>query len=102
MLQKPSSPRSTCSIQWHLILREASLTLLSLLKTDIHTTRNFVQDTLINNHYANSMSSSLQDIWDSSASQPFEPTISKSQQFTVGFALLFAALVLTGLFGLST
>lgn len=46
-------------------------------------------------------SSSLQEIWDASASQPFEPTIAKSQQFTVGFALLFAALVLTGLFGLS-
>ncbi|KAM0720092.1 hypothetical protein Q7P37_004228 [Cladosporium fusiforme] len=47
------------------------------------------------------MSSSLQEIWDASASQPFEPTIAKSQQFTVGFALLFAALVLTGLFGLN-
>lgn len=46
-------------------------------------------------------STPLQDLWDASASQPFAPTISKEQQFTVGFALLFAALVLTGLFGMN-
>lgn len=46
-------------------------------------------------------STPLQDLWDASASQPFAPTIDKSQQFTVGFGLLFAALVFTGLFGLS-
>jgi hypothetical protein len=55
-------------------------------------------------HYLNtSMSSTpLQSLWDASASQPFTPAISKEQQFTVGFTLLFAALVLTGLFGMST
>jgi hypothetical protein len=46
-------------------------------------------------------STSLQSLWDASASQPFTPAISKEQQFTVGFTLLFAALVLTGLFGMS-
>jgi len=46
-------------------------------------------------------STPLQQLWDASASQPFAPTISKDQQFTVGFVLLFAALVLTGLFGMS-
>ncbi|GAB7322211.1 hypothetical protein MBLNU13_g03212t1 [Cladosporium sp. NU13] len=46
-------------------------------------------------------STPLQSLWDASASQPFTPTISKEQQFTVGFALLFAALVLTGLFGMN-
>lgn len=46
-------------------------------------------------------STPLQSLWDASASQPFTPAISKEQQFTVGFALLFAALVLTGLFGMS-
>jgi hypothetical protein len=46
-------------------------------------------------------STPLQTLWDASSSQPFSPTISKEQQFTVGFVLLFAALVLTGLFGMS-
>jgi hypothetical protein len=46
-------------------------------------------------------STPLQSLWDASASQPFTPAISKEQQFTVGFTLLFAALVLTGLFGMS-
>lgn len=44
----------------------------------------------------------LHDIWEASASQPFEPSIGKNSQFTVGFTLLFAAVLLTGLFGLST
>lgn len=43
----------------------------------------------------------LHDIWEASASQPFEPTVGKNTQFRVGFALLLIALVLTGLFGLS-
>jgi hypothetical protein len=43
----------------------------------------------------------LQDIWDASASQPFSPTIGKNAQLTVGFILLIAALLLTGLFGLN-
>lgn len=46
-------------------------------------------------------SASLQEIWDASASQSFSPSIAKPQQFAVGFGLLFAALVFTGLFGLS-
>ena len=58
---------------------------------------------LTTTHTSNtSMSSTpLQSLWDASASQPFTPAISKEQQFTVGFTLLFAALVLTGLFGMS-
>lgn len=43
----------------------------------------------------------LHDLWEASASQPFQSTIGKNAQFTVGFTLLFIALVLTGLFGLS-
>lgn len=50
---------------------------------------------------ASMSSASLQQIWDASASQPFSPSIAKPQQFVVGFGLLFAALVFTGLFGLS-
>jgi hypothetical protein len=52
-------------------------------------------------HILSMSSTPLQQLWDASASQPFAPTISKDQQFTVGFVLLFAALVLTGLFGMS-
>jgi hypothetical protein len=52
-------------------------------------------------HIQSMSSTPLQTLWDASASQPFSPTISKEQQFTVGFVLLFAALVLTGLFGMS-
>ncbi|KAH9826620.1 dna repair protein [Teratosphaeria destructans] len=43
----------------------------------------------------------LHDLWHASASQPFQPAISKDAQFAVGFSLLLAALVLTGLFGLN-
>lgn len=43
----------------------------------------------------------LHDLWDASANQPFFPSVGKDAQFVVGFVLLFAALVLTGLFGLS-
>lgn len=43
----------------------------------------------------------LHDLWEAAASQPYEPSIGKNSQFTVGFTLLFIALVLAGLFGLS-
>ena len=43
----------------------------------------------------------LHDIWEASASQPFSPSIGKDAQLSVGFVLLFAALLLTGLFGLN-
>lgn len=46
-------------------------------------------------------SPSLLATWDASASQPFLPSIAKDAHFTVGFALLFIALILSGLFGLS-
>ncbi|KAK3674226.1 hypothetical protein LTR78_006073 [Recurvomyces mirabilis] len=45
--------------------------------------------------------SPLHDIWEASASQPFQPSIGKSLQFTIGATLLFIALVLSGLFGLN-
>ncbi|EMC98941.1 hypothetical protein BAUCODRAFT_145940 [Baudoinia panamericana UAMH 10762] len=45
--------------------------------------------------------SPLLDLWEASASQPFQPTIGKNTQFTVGFVLLFTALVFSGLFGLN-
>lgn len=44
---------------------------------------------------------SLQQLWEESASQPFQPSIGKSAQFTVGFTLLLIAFILTSLFGLS-
>lgn len=64
------------------------------------------------------MSSPLADVWEAAAASPFQPTIGKNSQFTIGFALLFAcrlsstravrsrannapALLLTGFFGLS-
>ncbi|KAK4543899.1 hypothetical protein LTR36_004673 [Oleoguttula mirabilis] len=43
----------------------------------------------------------LHDIWDASASQPFQPTIGKNTQLTLGFTLLCTAVLLTGLFGLN-
>ncbi|KAK3710737.1 hypothetical protein LTR37_010156 [Vermiconidia calcicola] len=43
----------------------------------------------------------LREIWEASKSQPFEPTVGKQSQFYVGFILLLAALILTGLFGLN-
>ena len=47
------------------------------------------------------MSQSLNDIWEASAGQPFEPSVSKEQQFTVAFTLLLFALICSSLFGLS-
>ncbi|KAK3633888.1 hypothetical protein LTR56_004647 [Elasticomyces elasticus] len=43
----------------------------------------------------------LLDIWEASASQPFQPSIGKSAQLTIGFTLLSIALLLSGLFGLN-
>lgn len=44
----------------------------------------------------------LHDLWEAAVSQPFSPSIDKNAQFAVGFTLLLIALVLSGLFGLST
>ena len=43
----------------------------------------------------------LHDIWEASASHPFEPTIGKGVQFNVGFTLLLFAFICSSLFGLS-
>lgn len=43
----------------------------------------------------------LRDIWEASASQPFQPTVGKNSQFQIGFSLILFAFILTGLFGLS-
>ncbi|KAB2580914.1 hypothetical protein DBV05_g563 [Lasiodiplodia theobromae] len=43
----------------------------------------------------------LLEIWEASSAQPFYPAVSKDAQFTVGFALLLAAFILTGIFGLT-
>jgi hypothetical protein len=61
----------------------------------------------------------LNDLWEAAGGQPYEPTIGKNSQFTVGITLLFtgtlylslfvleeenltsAALILSGYFGLS-
>ena len=43
----------------------------------------------------------LHDLWEASAGQPFQPSIGKNSQFTIGATLLLIALLLTGLFGLS-
>lgn len=48
------------------------------------------------------MSQSLASIWEASASQPFEPAVSKTQHFSVGFTLLLFGLICSSLFGLST
>ncbi|CAD0021690.1 unnamed protein product, partial [Aureobasidium pullulans] len=32
----------------------------------------------------------LNDLWEAAAGQPYEPTIGKNSQFTVGITLLFA------------
>jgi hypothetical protein len=47
------------------------------------------------------MESSLHQVWESASGSPFEPTIGKGSQFLVGFVLLTAGLLLSGLFGLS-
>jgi len=53
-------------------------------------------------HRLTSMSATpLHDIWEASSSQPFLPSIPKGLQFPIAFTLLFIAVLLTGLFGLS-
>ncbi|KAJ4365501.1 hypothetical protein N0V95_000436 [Ascochyta clinopodiicola] len=47
------------------------------------------------------MSTPLADVWEAAAVSPFQPAIGKNSQFTLGFALLFASLLLTGFFGLN-
>lgn len=44
----------------------------------------------------------LHALWEASADQPFQPTVDKDTQFSIGFFLLLGAIILTGLFGLST
>jgi len=44
---------------------------------------------------------SLNEVWEAAAKNPFNPTVSKDWQFTVGFLLLLTAFILTGLFGLN-
>lgn len=46
-------------------------------------------------------STPLHDIWEASASQPFEASVSKSQQFNIAFTLILVGLICSGLFGLS-
>ncbi|EME46576.1 hypothetical protein DOTSEDRAFT_22628 [Dothistroma septosporum NZE10] len=43
----------------------------------------------------------LHALWEASASQPFQPTVGKDTQFSVGFFLLLGAIILAGLFGLN-
>ncbi|PBP25910.1 repair protein Rad1/Rec1/Rad17 [Diplocarpon rosae] len=47
------------------------------------------------------MESSLHQVWESAAGNPFVPTIAKDSQFSVGFSLLSLGLLLTGYFGLN-
>ncbi|KAL2848539.1 hypothetical protein BJY01DRAFT_246264 [Aspergillus pseudoustus] len=44
---------------------------------------------------------SLNQVWEAASASPYTPLIAKDSQFSVGFALLLLALILTGLFGLS-
>ncbi|KAH7065307.1 hypothetical protein B0J12DRAFT_30691 [Macrophomina phaseolina] len=48
-----------------------------------------------------SAQSPLLEIWEASAAQPYYPAVSKNAQFIVGFSLLLAAFILTGIFGLT-
>jgi len=43
----------------------------------------------------------LRQLWDAAQSSPFSPTVGKDYQFTIAFALLLAAFVLSGVFALS-
>ncbi|OJI86715.1 hypothetical protein ASPTUDRAFT_115765 [Aspergillus tubingensis CBS 134.48] len=44
---------------------------------------------------------SLNEIWQAASASPYTPPVSKDSQFFVGFSLLLAAFILTGLFGLN-
>ncbi|KAF2793553.1 hypothetical protein K505DRAFT_361908 [Melanomma pulvis-pyrius CBS 109.77] len=47
------------------------------------------------------MSSPLLDVWDAASASPYNPSVGKGVQFTLGFALLFTSLVLSTIFGLN-
>ncbi|KAF2450526.1 hypothetical protein P171DRAFT_479612 [Karstenula rhodostoma CBS 690.94] len=47
------------------------------------------------------MSTPLLDVWEAAASSPYQPSISKDSQLTVGAVLLLIALLLAGVFGLN-
>lgn len=47
------------------------------------------------------MDSTLHQVWETAAGNPFVPTVAKGSQFFVGFGLLAIGLLLSGLFGLS-
>ncbi|RAL17182.1 putative DNA repair protein Rad1 [Aspergillus homomorphus CBS 101889] len=44
---------------------------------------------------------SLHQVWEAASASPYSPLIAKDSQFFVGFSLLLAAFLLTGLFGLN-
>ncbi|OJJ97866.1 DNA repair protein Rad1 [Aspergillus uvarum CBS 121591] len=44
---------------------------------------------------------SLNQVWEAASASPYSPLIAKDSQFFVGFSLLLAAFILTGLFGLN-
>lgn len=44
---------------------------------------------------------SLYEVWQAAASSPFQPTVGKDSQLTLGLLLLLIGVVLTGLFGLN-
>ncbi|KAF2091238.1 hypothetical protein K490DRAFT_62558 [Saccharata proteae CBS 121410] len=45
--------------------------------------------------------SALLDVWEASAAHPYQPTVAKNAQLTIGFLLLIIAFLLTGIFGLN-
>ncbi|KAF2127965.1 hypothetical protein P153DRAFT_376886 [Dothidotthia symphoricarpi CBS 119687] len=47
------------------------------------------------------MSSPLLDVWEAAAASPYQPSVGKDTQFTVGAVLLLLAFFLTGVFGLN-
>lgn len=47
------------------------------------------------------MESSLREVWEGAAANPFRPTVGKDSQFFVGISLLIIGVLLSGLFGLS-
>ena len=51
--------------------------------------------------YCHLPSMSLHEVWEAAAGNPFQPSVSKDYQFTLGFSLLLAGVVLTILFGLN-
>lgn len=44
---------------------------------------------------------SLLEVWEAAAGSPFQPTVSKENQLTLGFSLLLMGIILTGFFGLN-